>query len=361
MRTTTWLRNSVAAALLALTFGQTLPAQNLYGEDLVWRLASPSEIREVTSIGARKLRKESRQAEPLFVLTPPPFSDVPAAPPSEANVTPRRAKQWKLPPWTNIDPALPADLPEEVRKEWEARQKASEPANVWSEIPVVGQDQNRPSIFLRPRPVAPGEEFIFRNKELPPAFSLRRYHDGDENVFVEIAAYGGTTSFKAEEAYRAMKEAATKQDPLLGLGEEAFLTRVVVTKEPKSAQSEEQPFIDGPALPTAPPFAEIAPSDIARPDLLDSGRAVALAAPAFTDVAVADLEGKRVIFHQGPKKYVPKGGEVKQSLMVAVAFFPDQAVTLTFAIEERLGNVQDLIAVAMLAQRKLREDIVARD
>lgn len=344
-----------------LSFGGTARAQNLYGEDLVWRLASPSEIREVTSIGARKLRKESKRAEPLFVLTPPPFSDIPAAPPSEANITPRRAKQWDLPPWTNIDPALPPDLPEEVRKEWEARQKASEPADVWSEVPVAGQNENRHSIFLRPRPVAPGEEFVFRNKEIPPAFSLRRYHDGDENVFVELAAYGGTTSFKAEEAYRAMKEAATKQEPLLGIGEEAFLTRVVVTKDSKPTEDEEQPFIDGPAPPTAPPFAEIAPSDPARPDLLDSGRAVALEAPAFTDVAVADLEGKRVTFDRGPKKYVPKGGEIKQSLTVVVAFFPDQAVTLTFAIEERLGNVQDLIAVAMLAQRKLREDIVARD
>lgn len=349
----------VTQAWLACCLASPVAAQNLYGEDLVWRLASPSEIREVTSIGARKLRKESKQADPLFVLLPPPFADIAAAPPSDTTPSPR-AKQWELPPWIDVDPALPPDAPESLREEMAARRKASEPADIWSEVPVAGREQVEGSIFLRPRRVAPGEEFVFRNKEIPPAFSLRRYHDGDENVFVELAAYGGTTSFKAEEAYRAMKEAATKQEPLQGIGEEAFLTQVVVTKDAKPAE-EEVPFIDGPAIPKPPPFPDVLPKDQARPDLLDSGRAVALDAPAFNDVAVADLEGKRVTFQKGPKKYVPKGGEVQQSLIVVVAFFPDQAVTLTFAIEERLGSVQDLVAVAMLAQRKLREEVAARD
>lgn len=358
MRGSFRLRKALAAAVLAASFCHPGWAQNLYGEDLARRLASPAEIRELTSITYKQLRRESRQADPLFVLTPPPFADIPAAPPSQTQAS-GRPRQWSLPPWAYLDPALPPDAPESLIQAMEARRGDQELADTWTEVPVAGAEQRHASVFLRPRPVAPGEEFVFRQKEIPPAFSLRRYHDSDENIFIEIAAYGGTTSFKAEEAFRAMKEAATKQEPLLGVGEEAFLTRVVVTTEPPPKQ--EPPAFDGPAPPKPPPFAEVAPSGRPRPDLIDSGRAVALKAPAFKDVAVADLAGKQISFVKGPKRYVPKGGHVKQSLMVVVAFFPDQALTLTFAMEERLGNVQDLIAVALHAQRKLREEIAARD
>lgn len=350
-------KKPLAAALLALALSSGATAQNRYGEDLVRRLASPSEIREVVDLSSKQLRKESKTAEPLLVLTPPPFADIQAAPPSNTDVSPRRPKQWEPPPWPTLDPALPEDAPESLRQEMAQRLQQQAPAPIWDDVPVTGKEII--SIYARPRAVAPGEEFVIRNKEIPAPFSLRHYHDGNENIFIQIAAYGGTTSYKAEEAYRAMKEAATKQDPLEGIGKEAFMTRVVVTDAAPSAP--EEPFIDGPPIPEAPPFADIAPTDRARPDLTDSGRAVALTAPAFTDVAVADLEGKRVNFEKGPKKYVPKGGNVKQTVTMIVAFFPDQGITLTFAIEERLGDIQDLVPLAMLAQRKLKEEIVARD
>ncbi len=359
MRNFRRFRTPLTAALLALAISGAAYGQNRYGEDLVRRLASPAEIRETVNLSSKQLRKESKSAEPLLVLTPPPFSDIEAAPPSNTEVSSARPKQWEMPPWPTVDPAIPEDAPESLRQEMAARVKQLEPSTIWSDVPVAGQDANTPSVFIRPRPVAPGEEFVFRNKEIPAPFSLRHYHDGNENIFVQIAAYGGTTSYKAEEAYRAMKEAATKQDPLEGVGKEAFMTRVVITDAEPSAS--EEPFVDGPPIPEAPPFADIAPDDRARPDLTDSGRAAALTAPAFIDIAVADLEGKRVNFEKGPKKYVPKGGNIKQTVTVIVAFFPDQAVTLSFAIEERLGDIQDLIPLAMLAQRKLKEDIVARD
>jgi hypothetical protein len=158
-----------------------------------------------------------------------------------------------------------------------------------------------------------------------------------------------------------MKLSAVSQEPMEGFGEQAFLTRIVVVDESTIPPAPEPSLVEGPPLPEVPPFPELAPQDQARPELLDSGRAAALNAPAFTDVPVADLEGKRISFPAPPKKYVPKGGKIKQSLIVLVAYYPDEALTLTFAIEERLGTVQDLMAVAMLAQRKLREDIVARD
>jgi hypothetical protein len=346
------------AAFFACTLSSS--SQNLYGEDLVRQLASPAEIRGATTIRA-KLRKETREAEPLFVLTPLPFADIATAPDVTPAKSTTRPKQWYLPPFETIDPALPPDMPESIRKEYEERLTLAQTTAIpetWSEL--APPEPKVISALLKPRRVDPGEEFVFRIKEMPSAFSVRRYYESDKNVFIELAAFGGTTPYKAEEAFRAMKEVAVQQEPMEGFGEEAFLTRVIIIDE-ATKPAPEEPFMDGPPMPEVPTFAEIEPQDEARPDLTDSGSAAALTAPAFTELAVVDLEGKKVEYPSPPKKYFPKGGKVKQSLLVLVAFYPDESVTLTFAIEERLGTVQDLMSVAMLAQRKLREEIVARD
>lgn len=339
----------------ASVYGQEL----LYGEDLVRQLASPGEVRSVTNIRA-KLRKESKTAQPLFKYTPLPFSDIATAP-DTTRAEVKRPKQWDMPPFASLPPALPPDMPEEIRKQIEAEDDQyyeSATPQGFPDLPIE-QREVIPA-RLRPRRVDPGEEFVITITEMPPAFSTRRYYESDENVFLELAAFGGTTSFKAEEAYKAMKQAAVEQTPMEGFGEEAFLTRVVVVDE-ATRPKEEAPMYDGPPIPEAPPFEEILPEDKARPDLTDSGAAAALTAPAFNDLPVADLEGKKITFPAPPKKYVPAGGKVKQSLLVMVAYYPDEAVTLSFAIEERLGTVQDLMAVALLAQRKLKEEVVAHD
>ena len=158
-----------------------------------------------------------------------------------------------------------------------------------------------------------------------------------------MAAYGGTTSFNAEKAYRAMKEAATRQKSLEGVGQEAFLTRVEVMEE------KEEDVL---------PFEELPPAGEKRPELLDSGTAQAMMAPAFQDVPVKDLEGRRISFTDPSKKiYRQEGPEIKQSVLVIVAFFPDQALTISISLEERLGTVQDLVAVAMMIQRKVTKEI----
>jgi hypothetical protein len=355
------VRKRLAVAILvlgcALGAGRATAQSLRYGEDLVWRLASPSDIRQASSIRA-KLRKEVAHAEPLFVLSPLPFSEIPTAP-DETPLPAKRPKQWYVPPFATIPPPLSPDASAEEKQEYEARmnEQAVVPS-IWGDLPLQENERAKVSRWIAPRRVAPGEEFAFRIKEIPPPFSLRRYFDSDEDVFFQVAAYGGTTmSFTAEGAFDAMKQAAAEPEELQGIGKKAFLARIVVidpaSKPPKP------PAIDGPPIPQPPPFAEIEPEDRARPDLVDSASAVALEAPSFREIPVADLKGKRISFPVPPKKYFPKGGEVKQSILVLVAYFQDESVTLSFAMEERMGTVQDLVDVAMRAQRKLREEVVA--
>lgn len=337
---------TIIAAFVFLTgFTQWGQAEVLFDENLAWRLANPGEIRRITNIRAR-LRKESNKAEPLFVLTPPPFDDIAAAPNKLGN-KPVVAKSWEVPPWPTVDPALPKDISPQTLRILEARRNEYDEADVWGELAPAGQAKKAPSFLLRPRVVPVDQQFVFRIKEIPEPFSLRRYFDR-KDVFIEIAAYGGTTSFKAEEAFRALKEAATKQTKLEGIGREAFLTRIEIT--------DEDPNED----PNAMPFADVEPSGEARPDLLDSSVAEAMTAPAFSDLPVKDLEGKRIKYVEPSKRGRSQDPKVLQSFLIVVAFFPDDAVTVTLALEERLGSVQDLLRMAMMVQSKLKYDIDPR-
>jgi len=322
---------------------QVSQAETIYGEDLAWQLARPSEIRRITTIKAR-LKREEKEAEPLFVLTPPPFTEIEAAP-NEISDIAIKPKSWDLPPWPVLDPALPDDMSDEERRLLNERRLKHDQADVWSEVTPAGGEDEAPSALLRPRNVPLDERFVFRIKEIPKPFSLRRYFDR-EDVFIEVAAYGGTTSFKAEEAFRALKEAATRQTLLEGIGKEAFLTRIEISDEVED--------------PNLLPFAELEPAGEERPDLLDSGRAEALTAPAFQDVPVGDLVGRRIRYVEPHKRGKGNQSQVRQSLLVVVAFFPDQAVTVSLAIEERLGSVQDLVALAMMVQRKITQELKPR-
>lgn len=317
-------------------------AQKLYDEDLTWHLANPGEIHKVTTIKA-KLKREVKEAPPLFVLTPPPFEDILAAPNSAEHKT-KKPDSWDLPPWPSVDPPLPANATAAEKLLYEHRKQETASPDVWPELGSPGGEKERPSQLLRPRVVPLDQEFVFHIKEIPKPFSLRRYFDS-EDTFFQVAAYGGTTSFKAEEAFRAIKEAATRQTKLEGIGDEAFMTRLEITEKEED--------------PNAMPFADVEVKGEARPDLTDSGRAEALLAPAFQEIAVKDLEGHKVTFVDPNKKYRSDEPKVLQSLLVLVAYFPDEAVTLSFAMDEKLGSIQDLIAVAMTAQRKLKEEIKA--
>lgn len=366
------------AAVIVLGLGlESARAQLLYPEDLAQRLLDVAGIHEASGIKAR-LRKVAKSAPPLFHLTEEAFSAIPPAAdrmPIRSASTP---KQWTLPPFTDIVPPPMGINPDELGS-WEKPVteggvpglpgssegfKQSEGRGGRQDITPLGFPElglEAPKVYsaeFRPRVVAPGDEIVYRTKELEPPFSLRRYFGADDNEFVQIALFGGTTSWKAEEPYRAMKEVALKQEAIKGIGAEAFLTRVIVYKPlPEENVSSD---VEGPPLPTIPPFPGIKPQDQARPDLLNSATAVALTAPSFQELPVKDLEGKTVKLPSEPKKYYPKDGVVLQSLWVLVAYFPDKALTMTLAVEERVGTVQDLIDLAMLAQKRMKEEASPR-
>lgn len=337
------LRGFLFSAILLALAACHSSADTLYSDDLAWQLASPKEIRKITSIRAR-LRREAKEADPLFILTPPPFEDIAAAPNELSGQIKIKPKSWELPPWPAVDPPIPADATDAEREYLEARATRNTEPQVWAELEAPGGEKEAPSALLRPRTVAMDKQLVYLVKNIPEPFSLRRYYDR-KDIFVEVAAYGGTTSFKAEEAFRALKEAATRQTELKGFGDEAFMTRLEIREN--EYDSEEIPF------------AELEPGK-ERPELLDSGKAVAMTAPAFQDLAVKDLEGKTITYVEPSRRGLNPEDEITQTLLVVVAFYPDQAVTVSLALDERLGSIQDLIAMSMMVQRKLTREIKPR-
>ena len=85
-----------------------------------------------------------------------------------------------------------------------------------------------------------------------------------------------------------------------------------------------------------------------------------MTAPAFQDLAVKDLEGKTITYIEPSRRGVKPEDEISQTLLVIVAFYPDQALTVSLAVDERIGSIQDLIALSMMVQRKLTHEIKPR-
>ncbi len=369
------LRRTWLALALSLTAFGSLSAQPLpqYNERLVRELFSPAEIRSSTSIQAR-LRRTSSDVTTFYRLSPIPFDEIATAPKSSAHNAPTQTS-WSLPPWPSLDPPLPETLSPELQRALRSRAGGAELPDAWPSLglphpddiseelrlPREGQwvsddrpeiwgeldasSPQRPSALLRPLPASEDQRFEIVVTEIPDPFSIWRYYD-EPNAFVELAAYGGSSSFKAEEAFLALREATTGKESLEGIGHEAFLARIEITEDPPEPEPD---FTNMP-----PPFEDLDPLGGARPDLLDSGTAAALTSPSFKDLPVADLEGRRVSFRDPVKEYRRQHPRVLSRVVVLVAFFPEQRLTLSLAVEERLGTVQDLIALGLLAQRKLR-------
>ncbi|MGE0487790.1 MAG: hypothetical protein AB7S38_01100 [Vulcanimicrobiota bacterium] len=315
-----------------------------YPPDLAGRLIERGDVREITNCKQR-LRDASSQNPSLLEVSGPPLEGIAVAPESNQRTVAPPA-QWTLPPFADLNPALPRELPEEVRAQLAAAEERPEATpDVWSSLTP---DTAKPSALLRPRVVTAAERLVPRDFETPTAFSQARYSENGEEFF-EISLFGGTTSFRAEDAFMALRAAAPDRERIEGIGADAFLTHLEI-----AAPQPEQPEPAAPApSPNARPFDEIPTVGPARPDLLDPGRTDAAGAPAFQSIPTT-LEAKRPELKslEVPAEAKP-ATTPPQEISILVAYFPDQAVTMQLAVDRRVGTFQNLVNLALQAQRKL--------
>ncbi len=353
---------------------------NLYPKDLAVTLMSEGDVEKETAVDGFK--KVEDTAEPSL-LGPPvvPLGDVPVAD-NQGRLVPA-PKQWEVPPFPSLDPALPKDLPPQIREQMQ-RDKGPGPAPA----PVFGEVapyDYQVSAELRPRAQRPNDMLRVTGGEAPLPFSARRYTT-EAVGFVQVAVYGGTTSIKAEQIYQTLRAAALNREDIQGVGREGFLTRIAAPKEekPVAAASPEPEPSASPAAPSRGGFDAIDVTGPARPDMLDPGMAESASAPSFRgvptrldpaaapkptsgtpapapandsasdDLAVDEATAASSGVTSGTSPLMRSNID-GPSMLVLVAYFPDRAAVLEVAVDERIANMQQLLNLALKAQTRLGE------
>ncbi len=343
-------------ALVGLAFflGSLLLCQaqssTIYPRDLAVTLMSQRDVEQEIHPGQRFKRVEESAPS---LLGPPvvPLSEVPVAEERPGRSLPP-PKQWDVPPFPTLEPALPKDLPPEVLAELQARPTGPQP-EVFGEVAPYSY---APSAGLRPRTSRPSNMLRTRGSEAPVPFSLRRYST-ESLGFVQVAVYGGTTSIKAEQIYHTLKAAALKREEVFGIGSEGFLARLPLPAEPESS-APKQPQAAEPAPPSSPSvaFGDITPTGPARPDYLDAGMAASSQAPSFRGVPtrieeVAPTPAQTAEDEiEGETATPSEGGPC---VLVLVSYFPDRAAVVELAMDERIGDLQKLLNLARHCQSRL--------
>lgn len=321
-----------------------------YPRNLAWRLVTEQEVREISGC-PQALGREEQDAPALFPAPQAPLGGIEAAIDREP-VLLQPQTQWDVAPFPSLEPPPPAGLPEEALRKWKERVAPQGPApEVFAEVSTDVVEA--PSAALRPRATAMGEQFLAPATELPRPFSLRRYHTKDRGFF-QVAVYGGASGLTAERDFRTLRAAAPNRRPVPGVGEAAFLA--LVPRPPAPAPA--------PAPDTA--FESIAPLGEKRLDLVDEGLIKAKSAPSFQSIPV-DLglpeglhkEHEEPVAAEDPLDKAdpePFGGAVapgESGTQVLVAFFPSKRLVLELAMDDRIGDSQALVRLALLVQARL--------
>lgn len=354
---------------------------NLYPKDIAVILLNEGDVERETSL-AVGFKKVEETAPSL--LGPPvvPLADVPVAETTNPRLLPT-PKQWEVPPFPTLEPALPKDLPPEILAQIQASAAPEGPrAPVFGDVIPYSYEVKAE---LRPRAQRPSDLLRQKGGDAPVPFSLRRYST-DELGFVQVSLYGGTTSINAEQIYQTLRAAALRREDIQGVGREGFLTRIPAP-EPEVAVAEEKPAPEPPApqepaRPSLGGFDEIAPTGTARPDYVDRGMAESGSAPSFRDVPTrlsdtsrpAPLPAAQVdetasaedelALEPEEEEALPAGAGGSPlarsdipgpSMLVLVAYFPDRAAVLEVAVDERICDVEKLFNLARQAQTRLGE------
>lgn len=353
---------------------------NLYPKDIAVILLNEGDVERETSL-AVGFKKVEETAPSL--LGPPvvPLADVPVAETTNPRLLPT-PKQWEVPPFPTLEPALPKDLPPEILAQIQASAAPEGPrAPVFGDVIPYSYEVKAE---LRPRAQRPSDLLRQKGGDAPVPFSLRRYST-DELGFVQVSLYGGTTSINAEQIYQTLRAAALRREDIQGVGREGFLTRIPAP-EPEVAVAEEKPAPEPPAQ--APPrpslggFDAIEPTGTARPDYVDRGMAESGSAPSFRDVPTrlsepsqtappgaapvktASAEDELALGPEEEEEALPTGAGASPlarsdipgpSMLVLVAYFPDRAAVLEVAVDERICDVEKLFNLARQAQTRLGE------
>jgi len=181
----------------------------------------------------------------------------------------------------------------------------------------------------------------FEDYQIPEPISRVCYASNSAGI-CQLSLYGGTTSFEAEEAYVALSATLDKRETLFGFGKEALWGTYLEKLDKPKVQSETR-------------FESIPVTGKARPDLVDPGLNKARKAPAFKEISTQPNQKGRLDLSRLPSPKPSQAPRAPRSYLVLLAYYPDKAVTMELLIDQRLGNLQSLLDLAMGVRNRLRD------
>ncbi len=239
----------------------------------------------------------------------------------------RPAVSWTVPPFATIGPPGTEELG---------------PARTVSQAPVfaeVDTEREAPSPYLRPKAGPNKVQARFGDFEIPEPLSRACYASNDAGVF-EFSLYGGTSSFAAEDAFEALAAALENKHELKGYGERSMLGEF---KEQFAKKYLEEKRFESVEVVGKP-----------QPDAIDPGLNAARKAPVFKDISTRPLSAGHLDLSKLPKpKQAP--ARAPRDYWVLLAYYPEKALALEFAVDKRLGNPQNLVDMANQVHNLLKQ------
>lgn len=254
-----------------------------------------------------------------------PFEAVGIAP-TRVKDNARPKVTWTVPPFATIGPPGTE----------EATPAAPEvQAPVFAEVDTTGDS---PSPYLRPKAGPNKVQARFRDFEIPPAVSRACYASNDAGVF-EFSLYGGTSSFAAEDAFEALAAALDNKTELRGYGERSMLGEYKEQTQKKYLEEKRFESVEVVGKP--------------QPEAIDPGLNAAKKAPSFKDISTKPLSSGHLDLSKLPKpKQAP--ARAPRDYWVLLAYYPEKALTLEFAVDKRLGTPQNLVDLANQVHNRLK-------
>lgn len=315
------LRNSLMWLLgFALTAGVAWgQPREPYPKDQASRWMPLADVASRLTKGASL---EAVSSESVLKSREIPFDEVGLAP---TRVSPRPNRTWTVPPFAPIGPPGSPEVT-----------SARSAAPVFAELE---SDTQAPSQYLRPRRGPNKLQARFSDFRVPEALSRVCFTTANQGMF-QLSLYGGGNSFFARDAYVALRATLDRREEVAGAAEESVWG--TYKEEPPKPPSGQDGRFD--AIPVVGP---------ARPEALDRGLNRAKKAPAFQGVSTELQPQRKVDLSALPVSGPQPAPRAPRNYWVWLGYFPDQALAVELVLDQRLGELQDLLNLATLVQGRI--------
>ena len=284
----------------------------------------------VAELGGDAVQLERVQSATILRSRAMPWADIAVIRPRQAPQVSARGS-WEVPPFPQI--AAPGDVAAETSQ-------IQEPEVAAPAFDAVDVGNPRGEVRVRPRPGPRRVHVVLDDTQIPEPLSRVCYTSGSLGV-CQFSLYGGGSSYFAEQAFVALRNALDSKEGVEGFGEAAVLG--VYDEARVQSRDADKAF-----------FQDIPVEGKARPEAVDPGLLKASSAPTFQGVSTELTPHTALDLSRLPRPH-PRPEQAPRRYWILLAYFPGKALTLELALDQRLGTPQQAVDLARVVQTRMNE------